>query len=330
MSSRRSPPPRSRSSARVRLPASLCKAEDIDDGQIMREVMNTVGKAGKLGEPVLVSVSMLTEGWMRPRVGTQLCDRSWRRRSVEPTDGSSPSTPTCTASRSSGRPSARTRTGSSSQRGGLSTPCGKEKKRQCRFPRLAGYRLEIRDPGVVRGVHGTVAADSGHGEHPDRGLGERPHRRAPRRTRSMTCGPSGTRMFALAHPTAVRPRPRPWYSRRCCGSPRGGWPSASSAGGTFPGLLGFAEYTDEAACPQHPARVDLEAGAQVRGGRPCFRQGECTRAFATDVDFLTTRDVFPTRAKCHVNFVVLDGIGGNPWESPWRRSWNGSRRSPPT
>ncbi len=38
---------------------------DITDAQLMREVLNTVGKKGKLGEHVrcVVSVSMLTEGW---------------------------------------------------------------------------------------------------------------------------------------------------------------------------------------------------------------------------------------------------------------------------
>jgi len=40
-------------------------AEDLDDVTIMREVMNTVGKPGRLGEEIrcVVSVSMLTEGW---------------------------------------------------------------------------------------------------------------------------------------------------------------------------------------------------------------------------------------------------------------------------
>ena len=40
-------------------------AEDIQDNEILREVMNTVGKAGALGESIrcVVSVSMLTEGW---------------------------------------------------------------------------------------------------------------------------------------------------------------------------------------------------------------------------------------------------------------------------
>jgi type III restriction enzyme len=48
---------------RVRFPGR--DAEDVTDEDLLREVMNTVGKAGKLGENVrcVVSVSMLTEGW---------------------------------------------------------------------------------------------------------------------------------------------------------------------------------------------------------------------------------------------------------------------------
>ncbi len=40
-------------------------AENLTDEDLLREVMNTVGKPGKLGEHVkcVVSVSMLTEGW---------------------------------------------------------------------------------------------------------------------------------------------------------------------------------------------------------------------------------------------------------------------------
>ena len=40
-------------------------AEKIDDADILREVMNTVGRPGQLGEAIrcVVSVSMLTEGW---------------------------------------------------------------------------------------------------------------------------------------------------------------------------------------------------------------------------------------------------------------------------
>jgi type III restriction enzyme len=74
--------------------------EKIEDADILREVMNTVGQKGKLGENVrcVVSVSMLTEGWDANTVthvlgcrafGTQLlCEqvigRALRRVSYEP------------------------------------------------------------------------------------------------------------------------------------------------------------------------------------------------------------------------------------------------------
>ena len=74
-------------------------AEAISDAELLREVMNTVGKAGRLGEGIrcVVSVSMLTEGWDTNTVthivgvrafGTQLlCEqvvgRALRRQSYE-------------------------------------------------------------------------------------------------------------------------------------------------------------------------------------------------------------------------------------------------------
>jgi len=78
-------------------------ADDLTDEDLLREVMNTVGKAGKLGERVrcVVSVSMLTEGWDANTVthilgvrafGTQLlCEqvvgRGLRRMSYAVNDG---------------------------------------------------------------------------------------------------------------------------------------------------------------------------------------------------------------------------------------------------
>ena len=78
------------------------KAEHITDQDLLREVMNTVGKEGRLGESIrcVVSVSMLTEGWDANTVthvlgvrafGTQLlCEqvigRALRRQSYELND----------------------------------------------------------------------------------------------------------------------------------------------------------------------------------------------------------------------------------------------------
>jgi len=74
-------------------------ADNLTDQDLLREVMNTVGKEGRLGEPIrcVVSVSMLTEGWDANTVthvlgvrafGTQLlCEqvigRALRRQSYE-------------------------------------------------------------------------------------------------------------------------------------------------------------------------------------------------------------------------------------------------------
>ncbi len=78
------------------------QAEDLGDEDLLREVMNTVGKAGRLGDSIrcVVSVSMLSEGWDASTVthvlgvrafGTQLlCEqvvgRALRRQSYEPYD----------------------------------------------------------------------------------------------------------------------------------------------------------------------------------------------------------------------------------------------------
>jgi type III restriction enzyme len=83
---------------RIRNPGA--DVDKLTDEDLLREVMNTVGKRGKLGEPVrcVVSVSMLTEGWDANtvthvlgirRFGSQLlCEqvvgRGLRRRSYAP------------------------------------------------------------------------------------------------------------------------------------------------------------------------------------------------------------------------------------------------------
>lgn len=84
---------------RVQRSGDMRDAENITDQDLLREVMNTVGKPGQLGESVrcVVSVSMLTEGWDANTVthvlgvrafGTQLlCEqvigRALRRQSYE-------------------------------------------------------------------------------------------------------------------------------------------------------------------------------------------------------------------------------------------------------
>ena len=88
--------------AEIERTGDIHAADKLDDATLLREVMNTVGKQGRLGEQVrcVVSVSMLTEGWDANTVthilgvrafGTQLlCEqvvgRGLRRQSYELND----------------------------------------------------------------------------------------------------------------------------------------------------------------------------------------------------------------------------------------------------
>ncbi len=138
----------------------------IDDEQLLREVMNTVGEKGKLGEKIrcVVSVSMLTEGWDANTVthilgvrafGTQLlCEqvvgRGLRRKSYElnehglfdveyadimgiPFDFTAKPT---IAPPSAPKPT--TRVGAVKERVHL----------EIRFPRVDGYRTELPDKKI--------------------------------------------------------------------------------------------------------------------------------------------------------------------------------------
>ena len=87
---------------RVERTGDAREADNITDQDLLREVMNTVGKEGRLGQSIrcVVSVSMLTEGWDANTVthvlgvrafGTQLlCEqvigRALRRQSYELND----------------------------------------------------------------------------------------------------------------------------------------------------------------------------------------------------------------------------------------------------
>jgi hypothetical protein len=119
------PPTRSSSSAReiVERTGRQQRGRDITDQDLLREVMNTVGKKAASASQIrcVVSVSMLTEGWDANTVthvlgvrafGTQLlCEqvigRALRRQSYDLNEEacSTSSTPTCSASPSTSPPS---------------------------------------------------------------------------------------------------------------------------------------------------------------------------------------------------------------------------------
>jgi type III restriction enzyme len=192
------------------------------------------------------------------------------------------------------------------------------KESEISFPRLAGYRLEIRDPELFEEFteRSRLTLDTEH---------------IP--TQTVVSGLIGTSekhtlddlrakreqeiAFALAHRIMQwfdhDRDPRPWYFPQVLRITKR-WMAEclQCRGGTFPGLLLLAENADEAArriLHESISRQEHKFAEVV----PLFRQGERTGSTA-DVDFITTKEVLPTGEKCHVNFVVLDGIGGNLWE----------------
>ena len=163
-------------------------AENLTDEDLLREVMNTVGKPGKLGEHVkcVVSVSMLTEGWDANTVthilgvrafGTQLlCEqvvgRGLRRMSyaAERQQGRlrHRNTPKSTASRSRSFPCS----GSTKdpKPGPIPTRVrALEEPHRLRnhLPALVGYRYDIDGERLDDTVQRRFAARALHGRHPD-------------------------------------------------------------------------------------------------------------------------------------------------------------------
>ena len=178
-------------------------AENLTDEDLLREVMNTVGKAGKLGEHVkcVVSVSMLTEGWDANTVthilgvrafGTQLlCEqvvgRGLRRMSYAANDEaaiSTPNTPKSTACRSpSSRAAARPTTPSPARCPPASARSKSRIACEITFPRLLGYRYDVAGERLTATLHRRIA-----------GWHSPPPTSPPRpRTRRSSANPASTR-----------------------------------------------------------------------------------------------------------------------------------------
>ena len=314
-------------------------ADDIDDAGILREVMNTVGKRGKLGEHVrcVVSVSMLTEGWDANTVthilgvrafGTQLlCEqvvgRGLRRRSYVADENGmfTPEyadvygvpfqfIPTVGTTRPPvTKPTRRVR--AEPDRAHLAIT----------FPKLVGYRVEIPD-GILsanfdeqtsgmlltRADLPTTTEVSGvvgmPGTHTLEDLRARREQEVAFRLAKVVV----ERSLADADGTV-----RPWYFPQVLDIARA-WMAecVTYHDDTFPGLLLLGEHADRAAAKIWHSI--LETGPQHARVLPMFHPVERT-GDTWGVDFFTTREVYPTdERRCPVNFVVLDGRGGNAWE----------------
>lgn len=319
-------------------------ADDLTDEDLLREVMNTVGKPGKLGESVkcVVSVSMLTEGWDANTVthvlgvrafGTQLlCEqvvgRALRRISYVPNDegrfdpeyaevyGVPFSFIPCAGSASDPKPGpVPTRVRSLSDRARL----------EISFPRLLGYRYELQSPRLsarfdedARLVLSTQHLPTKTENAPI--VGESSvHTLDDLRSRRMN-----EVAFLLAKLTLEKyfrqdgeqrtDRPethrfdaevQSWLFPQLLGIAKE-WLDGCvvTKGGAFPQLLLLVQLAHDAADRIYRAIVASDPG--IPAVRPILRPYDTVGTTAL-VDFDTTKPLYATRAdKCHISHVVAD------------------------
>ena len=326
--------------------------DKITDEELLREVMNTVGKTGRLGEQVrcVVSVSMLTEGWDANTVthilgvrafGSQLlCEqvvgRGLRRRIVRRertrADCSSPSTRTSTASRSSSSPpTARSRTRcrrSRSQQVAASravSTCGSRSRSStatgssCPTSEI-WLDLDERRPSrsaATRCPAGSTWAASSAGPKLRRAT---PPSTGP--SRSPSRSPSGSSMRTSTPSTTSGPGCSP-ARRDCAGSGssrRSWWPEAITIGY----LMTITEARVLAAEKIWDA-ITYQAGNRRERLRPMINRFDPAGSTG-EVDFMTRKAVVAAE-KSEVSHVTLDGKTGNTWEQLLAESSSTTRTS---
>jgi type III restriction enzyme len=314
---------------RVRFPGR--DAEDLTDEDLLREVMNTVGKPGRLGEHVkcVVSVSMLTEGWDANTVthvlgvrafGTQLlCEqvvgRALRRMSYAvneegrfnaeyaevygvpfsfiPTSGSNPNP----------------------EPGPIPTRVRALEDRiacEITFPRLVGYRYDVPserlEARLTEDSHLTLStADIPTKVQVDPIVGETSihtlddlKRRRPNEVAFLLAKLTLEKYFRDENG-----HDKPWLFPQLLGIAKR-WLAecVTLKDNTFPQLLLLIEFAHDAADRIYKAIVQAQPGAPTL--KPILRPYD-TVGSTRYVDFDTIRSTYSTRAdKCHVSHVVAD------------------------
>lgn len=319
---------------RIRHPGA--DVEKITDEDLLREVMNTVGKPGRLGEQIrcVVSVAMLTEGWDANTVthvlgirafGSQLlCEqvvgRGLRRRSYaldadgrfEPEYASIYGVPFLFIAGKPGpepkpRPPALL----------VQSVPGREHRR-IEFPRLDGYRLEIPDDRMFLDLDAvqpfTVDPEKvalwtasqpivGQGEDVD--LREEFASKRPQQVAYEIAAEVLTRFLRAGSDE------RPWLFPQVVDFTRHWLAERVELGGLPPGFLTLATPRALAAEQVYQAIVAQTGDRQGRL-RAVLRSIDPVGSTA-DVSFLTRKQAIPAD-KSEVSHVVLDGSGGNTWE----------------
>ena len=306
-------------------------AEALSDEDLLREVMNTVGKPGKLGEPIkcVVSVSMLTEGWDASTVthilgvrafGTQLlCEqvvgRGLRRMSyaTNPQDMFDPQYAEVYGVPFSFIPCS----GSTVEVKPGPTPThvrALEERIACEitFPRVVGYRYDLPGERLVARFTQDARLSISTADLPTRTemaaiVGET----AVHELYGLKAHREQEIDFALAKLVLdhyfrdTEGSPRPWLFPQLLDIARR-WRQecVTFKDDTFPQELLLTALAHDAADRIYHAIVLGESGPATL--RPILRPYD-TVGSTRYVDFDTTRDVYRTHPdKCHVSHVVCD------------------------
>jgi type III restriction enzyme len=306
-------------------------AEDLTDEDLLREVMNTVGKAGKLGEHVrcVVSVSMLTEGWDANTVthilgvrafGTQLlCEqvvgRALRRMSYAPNDnghfnpeyaevyGVPFSFIPCSGATPEPKP------------GPMPTRVrAMESRLACEitFPRLDGYRYDVKGDRLTAAFSDESRLELSTADIPTKTenapiVGESSihtlddlKRRRPNEVAFWLARLTLEKYFRDDDGNA-----KPWLFPQLLGIAKR-WLAdcVTLKDNTFPQLLILIDLAHDATDRIYKGIVASTDGTAAL--KPILRPYD-TVGSTRYVDFDTTRPVYATRAdKCHVSHVVAD------------------------
>ena len=310
--------------------------DDLTDEDLLREVMNTVGKPGKLGEQIkcVVSVSMLTEGWDANTVthilgvrafGTQLlCEqvvgRGLRRMSYATNDQGlfDPEYAEVYGVPFSFIPSA----GSAvdPKPGPMPTRVrALEDRSACEitFPRVMGYRYDLPGERLDAAFNAEaqmalstlelptkteMASIIGESQfHTLYGLQDKREQEIDFRLASLTL----EKYFRDDEGSS-----RPWLFPQLLNIARR-WrlECVTCKDNAFPQMLLIAEFAHEAVDRIYRSIVTSAGGAKTL--KPILRPYDAVGS-TRYVDFDTTRSVYTTdRTKCHVSHVVLD----SSWEA---------------
>ncbi|MCU4187224.1 DEAD/DEAH box helicase family protein [Acidiferrimicrobium sp. IK] len=315
--------------------------DKLTDEDLLREVMNTVGKKGRLGEHVraVVSVSMLTEGWDTNtvshilgirRFGSQLlCEqvvgRGLRRRSYAPNDNGrfEPEYAEVYGVPFAFLPSEKSIAPAPPSRPAIEVRALDERlPLRITFPKVDGYRIEVPEMPVAfdktdtstlhvdRELVPTWTETSGLAGGSDRQELERIQHARPQEV-AYSVAADVLRRHLPGHDGALKP----WLFPAIVDLTKQ-WLDPESkrvtfAPGTPVGTLLLAEPSAQAAQALFSAIAGYpEARNEIL--RPILRRYDGEGS--TDTVSFVTRKVVIDATKSHVSHVVLDGAKGNSWE----------------